>query len=88
MKKMEMGVEKIISIPHEGLAGIRQRQFGIEIEMTGLTRSQAAWAISNVLGGKARHVGNDKFSVPDRKGRMWDLIYGGIRKMVWHKRNG
>ena len=37
--------------------GIRTRNFGIEIEMTGLTRCQAAKAIAKVLGGTAHHEG-------------------------------
>ena len=32
--------------------GIKTRNFGIEIEMTGLTRCQAAKALSGVLGGE------------------------------------
>ena len=47
--------------------GIRQRNFGIEIEMTGLTRCQAAKAIAKVLGGSPNHVGGsyDKYTVED-----------------------
>ena len=35
--------------------GIKTRKYGIEIEMTGLTRSQAAKAIANVLDGRVEH---------------------------------
>ena len=35
--------------------GIKKRKFGIEIEMTGLTRSQAAKAMANVLDGRVEH---------------------------------
>ena len=35
--------------------GIKTRNFGIEIEMTGLTRCQAAKALSGVLGGEVVH---------------------------------
>lgn len=59
--------------------GICKRKFGIEIEMTGLTRSQAAKAISKVLGNNPIHDGGyyDKFSVIDAKGRKWSVVYDG-----------
>ena len=37
--------------------GIRTRRFGIEIEMTGITRCSAAKAIQKVQGGSIDHVG-------------------------------
>lgn len=37
--------------------GIKTRNFGIEIEMTGLTRCQAAKTLSGVLGGEVVHEG-------------------------------
>ena len=36
--------------------GIKQRKFGVEIEMTGITRCSAAKAIQKVLGGSIDHV--------------------------------
>jgi len=46
--------------------GIKNRKFGIEIEMTGITRCEAAKAIKKVLGGDIDHVGGtyDKYTVP------------------------
>lgn len=35
--------------------GIKNRRFGIEIEMTGITRCSAAKAIRDVLGGTIEH---------------------------------
>lgn len=57
--------------------GIRQRNFGIEIEMTGLTRCQAAKAIAKVLGGSPNHVGGnyDKYTVEDSTGRTWSFVF-------------
>ena len=57
--------------------GIKTRNFGIEIEMTGLTRCQAAKAISKVLGGSVSHDGGyyDKYSVTDEKYRKWSIVY-------------
>ena len=44
--------------------GIRRRNFGIEIEMTGLTRCQAANAMVTVLGRSPTHDGGgyDKYT--------------------------
>ncbi len=59
--------------------GIKTRKFGIEIEMTGLTRCQAAKAISRVLGGEVVHEGGsyDKYVVTDSKERNWSVVYDG-----------
>ena len=37
--------------------GIKTRRFGVEIEMTGITRCAAARAIQKVLGGSISHDG-------------------------------
>jgi len=37
--------------------GIKQRSFGIEIEMTGITRCQAAKAAAKLFGTEASHYG-------------------------------
>lgn len=59
--------------------GIKTRNFGIEIEMTGLTRCQAAKALSGVLGGEVVHEGGtyDKYTVKDIKSRDWSIVYDG-----------
>ena len=64
--------------------GIKTRNFGIEIEMTGLTRCQAAKAIAKVLGGTPNHEGGtyDKYTVRDEKGRDWSIVYDGSIKCV------
>lgn len=56
--------------------GIRRRNFGIEIEMTGLTRCQAANAMATVLGRSPTHDGGgyDKYTVRDEKGRGWCVV--------------
>lgn len=59
--------------------GIKTRKFGIEIEMTGLTRSQTAKAMANVLDGRVEHEGGsyDKYVVTDAKNRKWAVVYDG-----------
>lgn len=56
--------------------GIKKRNFGIEIEMTGLTRCQAAKAAAKALGGEVSHYGGgyDKYNVSDSKGRNWSFV--------------
>lgn len=68
----------------ENFEGIRTRNFGIEIEMTGLTRCQAAKAFAKVLEGSPIHVGGsyDKYTVQDEKSRDWSIIYDGGIKCV------
>jgi len=59
--------------------GIKTRKFGIEIEMTGLTRCQAAKAVGKLFETEPEHTGGsyDKYSVRDSKGRKWDFVYDG-----------
>ena len=59
--------------------GIKTRKYGIEIEMTGLTRSQAAKAMANILDGSVEHEGGsyDKYVVTDSKNRKWAIVYDG-----------
>lgn len=57
--------------------GIRQRNFGIEIEMTGLTRCQAAKAIAKLFHRSADHVGGsyDKYIIKDNNEREWAIVF-------------
>ena len=60
--------------------GIKTKKFGIEIEMTGLTRSQAAKAMANVLDGRVEHEGGsyDKYVVTDSKNRKWAMFMTAV----------
>ena len=53
--------------------------FGVEIEMTGITREQAARVAATVLGNGCRvwHKGGnyDKWTCTDGRGRDWDFVY-------------
>ena len=68
--------------------GIKRRNFGIEIEMTGLTRCQAAKAAAKTLGGQVSHNGGfyDKYSVSDSKGRSWSFVSDS--SIICKNRNG
>ncbi len=55
---------------------LREQKFGIEIELTGLTRQQAAEVISNYLGNEYKYKGGsyDEYHIPDMKRRKWKVI--------------
>lgn len=55
---------------------MRSQNFGIEIEMTGLTRATAARIIAGHFGTQATHVGGayDTYTVRDEQNRQWKLV--------------
>ena len=55
---------------------MRDQNFGIEIEMTGITRSAAAKIIARHFGTTATHVGGsyDTYTVDDNAGRKWKIV--------------
>lgn len=68
---------------------IKNQNFGIEIELTGITRANAAKVIANYFGTSSRYIGTyyKIYEATDRKGRTWKALSdGSIRCQV--KRNG
>ncbi len=55
---------------------MRTQNFGIEIEMTGLTRAAAARIIAGHFGTQATHVGGayDSYTVRDDRNRIWKVV--------------
>ena len=55
---------------------MRDQNFGIEIEMTGLTRAAAAKVIAGYFCTEATHVGGvyDAYSVRDNENRQWKIM--------------
>ena len=55
---------------------MREQRFGIEMEMTGLTRARAAQVIAGHFGTEAVHVGGgyDTYTVRDASGRQWKCV--------------
>lgn len=55
---------------------MRTQRFGIEIEMTGITRAAAAKVIAGYFDTTATHVGGfyDSYAVRDRQGRQWKVM--------------
>lgn len=58
---------------------LKNQKFGIEMEMTGITRKEAAQVIANHFGTTAEHRGTyyDKFTAKDLKRRKWSVMSDG-----------
>jgi hypothetical protein len=55
---------------------MKDQRFGIEIEMTGLTRLEAAETAARYFGANVRHFGGayDEYSTLDAQGRKWKFV--------------
>ena len=55
---------------------MRTQTFGVEIEMTGITRKAAAEVAAEYFGTTSEYVGGTykKFTVPDGAGRQWSFV--------------
>ena len=55
---------------------MKNQNFGIEIEMTGITRSTAAKVVAGYFHTTAVHVGGvyDAYSVRDSDSRQWKIM--------------
>ena len=51
--------------------------FGIEIEMTGITREKACCIAQSVIGGTVSHIGGtyDEWRLTAPDGRKWKFVY-------------
>jgi len=58
---------------------IQNQNFGTEIEMTGITRSDAAQVIADYFGTSVRYIGTyyDTYGATDSKGRTWKCMSDG-----------
>ena len=64
-------------------------RFGIEIEMTGITRKKAAETLAGFFGTEAEYAGTsyETYTVKDRDGRTWKLMRdGSIRCQLTNER--
>lgn len=57
-------------------------RFGIEIEMTGITREEAAKVVASFLNGTTQSVGDyyDTYKIKAEDGRTWKVMYDGSIK--------
>ena len=67
---------------------IQEQNFGIEIEMTGITRANAAAVLAEYFGTAVKYIGGtyDKYRVNDRQGRSWNLV--SDRSIRTYKKQG
>lgn len=58
------------------MIGLKDQCFGVEVEMTGLTREDAAEVLAEYFGTRARHTGGgyDAWKVRDPEGQDWKLV--------------
>ena len=56
--------------------GIKDQCFGVEVEMTGITRRQAAEALAAYFGTSVHYCGTyyDAWGVTDPEGKEWKLM--------------
>ena len=56
---------------------LRDQDFGVEIEMTGISRGRAAEVAAGYLGGQVEYVGTyyDTYLASDRQGRKWKFTF-------------
>ena len=59
--------------------GIKDQCFGVEVEMTGITRRQAAEALAEYFGTSVHYCGTyyDTWGVTDPEGKEWKLMSDG-----------
>lgn len=59
--------------------GIKDQCFGVEVEMTGITREQAAQALAEYFGTSPHYIGTyyDTWGVTDPEGKEWKLMSDG-----------
>lgn len=58
---------------------LKEQRFGIEIEMTGITREEAARVTAAYFGTESRYVGTsyDTYAALDGQGRQWKFMSDG-----------
>ena len=56
---------------------MKTQRFGIEIELTGITREKAARVIAEFLGTEMKYIGGTykAYEIKDNKGRTWKSMY-------------
>lgn len=58
---------------------LKEQKFGIEIEMTGITRAKAAEVTAEYFGTRVKYLGTyyDTYAAIDTKGRQWKFMSDG-----------
>ena len=58
------------------MVGLKEQCFGVEVEMTGITREEAAQALAEYFGTQSSYYGGayDAWTVADPEGKAWKLM--------------
>ncbi|NLK37784.1 MAG: virulence associated protein [Epulopiscium sp.] len=67
---------------------LREQKFGIEIEMTGVTRQRSAEVIAEYFGTYPQHNGGayDSYTITDEQNRNWKIVSDG--SIMFQKKSG
>lgn len=65
--------------------GIKDQCFGVEVEMTGITREQAAHALADYFGTSPQYLGTgyDTWGATDPDGKVWKLMSDASIRAEW-----
>lgn len=69
---------------------MKKQNFGVEIELTGVTREQAAKVIADYFGTDAQFAGSayQTYTAADRKGRIWKAMRDGSIRTEFRRPDG
>jgi hypothetical protein len=73
--------------PGEGATSVKNQTFGIELEMTGITRAHAAQVIATHFGTTVEHTGGtyDTRIARDPQGRVWKVVSDSSIADTWER---
>ena len=68
------------------MIGIKDQCFGVEIELTGITRAEAAEALGAYFGTTPQrsYDNYDSWYIPDREGKQWRIMSDGSIRAEWN----
>ena len=68
------------------MIGIKDQCFGVEIELTGITRAEAAEALGMYFETTPQrsYDNYDSWYVPDREGKQWRIMSDGSIRAEWN----
>ena len=68
------------------MIGIKDQCFGVEIELAGITRAEAAEALGAYFGTTPQrsYDNYDSWYVPDREGKQWRIMSDGSIRAEWN----
>ncbi|MBL1020794.1 MAG: amidoligase family protein [Escherichia coli] len=68
------------------MIGIKDQCFGVEIELTGITRAEAAEALGAYFETTPQrsYDNYDSWYVPDREGKQWRIMSDGSIRAEWN----